>query len=275
MNGIKYVAFLDILGFKAIVKSIPSNEIGQMLEREFRASLLAGLTENPVDLEDAKNAPIELLGTNPEIGFYQFSDSLLLYSKGDSLKYLEKMVRVLNIFTAKAMLQGFPLRGALVKGDIYVNPPVMVGKAIVHAVELESCQKWAGIIVDDSCEQSDNEKRLIDALLEGQLLVKDEVPFEKDVNDSQRLIINWPQFSGLYIAGRQTFVNTFTKLIGIPEDEGHEQRLNNTLKFFEQYVGSGKLPPFIDSTYLDCSVIMMSLQKVKKVVSASRKNLTE
>jgi hypothetical protein len=46
---------------------------------------------------------------------------------------------------------GIPLRGAITKGDVFIEKDVFVGKAIVDAYLMEQQQEWVGCWVADDC----------------------------------------------------------------------------------------------------------------------------
>ncbi len=59
---------------------------------------------------------------------------------------------------AQSAIRGFPLRGALTWGDLYVSGSIIVGDPLVRAYNLESRQEWSGVIVD--CPIDDDTSKL-------------------------------------------------------------------------------------------------------------------
>ncbi|ASJ53808.1 hypothetical protein BP422_09750 [Brevibacillus formosus] len=77
-RNLRYVAFIDILGFRNIVKQFKGRvaDLGTELSNIFRAAIFAALTGENVNIE---NLPSET--ELPQVvKFYQFSDSVILYT---------------------------------------------------------------------------------------------------------------------------------------------------------------------------------------------------
>ncbi|HHT7180666.1 TPA: hypothetical protein ACTZ5A_005380 [Bacillus cereus] len=252
----RYVAFIDILGFKGIVNSYKGkiNDLGEKLSQIFNASIYSAITG-----EDTK------VGIQPgelpnDILFYQFSDSVILYTKDDSDNARDKMVLTLNYLLARSALQGFPLRGGLVKEELYAKPPILVGEGIIKAYGLEMKQEWSGVIVHKDCytlldyETTDIANKLIARV---KVPVKDDtnVPVKSDniiqvkgedgILTEEHLVINWPQFVGMRVNSREHFKECLTKETGIPSKKKDIAKIENTLNFFEQNIGYAQLPSLV------------------------------
>ena len=146
----KSVAFLDVLGFKALVSEHSAEEIGKKYEGllkqandyltmiTLKANGLHPLTDNKAFL--------------PEI--YVLSDSIIITAKDDSpdssFTFLVLVWRVLQA----SIISGLPLRGHIEHGDLYTNPAkhIAVGKALVRAVDSEKKAEWIGITIGESFE---------------------------------------------------------------------------------------------------------------------------
>ncbi|MGG6437971.1 hypothetical protein ABET52_19365 [Saccharococcus caldoxylosilyticus] len=233
MNDTRYVAFIDILGFKNIVNNFNDPKaLGAQLLINFNSALAVAINEKSTSIDISQNKFPKV--QSKEISFYQFSDSIILYSNDNKIHSLEKMVRTLNIFMAKSLLKGFPLRGALVKDSLFSNPPIIVGKSIIRAVKLESAQEWSGIVIDSSCFDNSEEKELLQFLLTKKLVCETDVPIKgKDRNEiefQKHIVINWPQFIGMYISSFTEVEQCFTKYSGKP-DKNALSKIKFTIDF--------------------------------------------
>ena len=242
-----YVAFIDIMGFSKIIEGFDNPEdLGKQLLINFNASLAAAINEQTQEVDITSN---EFPKINDEtIYFYQFSDSIILYTVDCSINSLEKIIKTLIMFMASSSLRGFPLRGALVKGDLYVNKSILVGKSIVKAAYLEKIQDWSGILIDLSCFENNDEVILKNRLLSNKLIVKADIPLKslsdsKEPIDSFQYVVNWPEFIGMYISGEDDLKKKLAQYTGKPEGRAEEQ-INKTIKFAKENLGSKRLPPF-------------------------------
>ncbi|NLC47428.1 MAG: hypothetical protein GX766_09850 [Firmicutes bacterium] len=147
------VAFLDILGFKDMVKEIPLEElvkkyeyvVGQVTDIfNYNYLVSEGLKSRSI----FPNHPIG----KPYCTKYIFSDSIILFQNGDTseccLKLLLHAWKITQIF----LVMGFPIRGAITHGEIYINniQKIFVGKALTAAHSLEQSQDWIGVSIDNT-----------------------------------------------------------------------------------------------------------------------------
>ncbi|MCA1202394.1 hypothetical protein [Priestia flexa] len=252
MNQQRYVVFIDILGFKNIINQFENPEdLGRELLFNFNASLHAALNNSSIIIDLTKDTLPKV--ENSEISFWQFSDSIILYSKDDNVKSLEEFIRVLNMFFASSILRGFPLRGALVKGELFTNPPIIVGKGLVNAAMNEAKQAWSGLIVDSSCFDGNEGEELLKRMLLEKMLINTKVPIKTgNKQEGSRLdqivyqnqtVINWPQFMGMYINSGITLNTLFEKFAGKPDDNALI-KIEHTIQFYKENIGSRRLPPF-------------------------------
>lgn len=243
MGSIRYVAFIDILGFKALVEKFQgrSDELGQMMKELFTSAILAAMTGESVHIRkhpDPRTLPTDVM-------YYQFSDSVIFYTRDDTSASLEKIVKVLCLLFARASLIGFPLRGGLVKGEIYADPPIILGRAVNKAYELEGKQNWSGLIVDDSCFAGPEEQQTKNRLLQQKWMVKTTVPIKGEPYGAEMHVINWAEFVGLRLSSMEVFQANLTKYVGHPKTKAEKEKIANTISFLKAYIGSSPLPSFL------------------------------
>jgi hypothetical protein len=92
-----------------------------------------------------------VLSQESPISYALFSDTVLLYSSDDSQQAFEFMILAAQSLLGINLSYGLPLRGAITKGDVFVENDVFIGKAIVDAYLMEQQQDWAGCWVADDC----------------------------------------------------------------------------------------------------------------------------
>lgn len=239
----RFVVFIDILGFQSIIDRVKDAEVlGDQISNIFQNSILSSLLGESVDVKS--NPELDVIET---IKIYQFSDSIIMYSNNTSDEVLEDLIKSLNLLLAQSAIRGFPLRGALSRGKLYVNGSTIVGDPLVRAYKLEGRQEWSGLIID-----RETIKMSIDLLNEliAQKLISVENICMKDINDKDKfvveehLVINWPEFCGRKVTSEDNFYKSLIYFTGIPEKKREKEKLKNTVEFFKKNLGFGELPNF-------------------------------
>lgn len=228
------VAFLDILGFREAVLNTPLSELAAKYEQRIAEA-------------DAMNHPsglatgYSLFPTHPPNAplcqRFVFSDSIILVSIDDqaisALKLLVYAWRLSQAFIAFKM----PLRGGIAFGDLYSNPQknICLGRALTTAYELEQAQAWIGVTVHSSVQEkfpeilSPHEAPLG---LVNDIFLKYPVPMN-DGSSQHLRTLNW-RFNLIVEKGtRSLFANDGSQRV--------MQKVNNTLKYAETVVRSGRI----------------------------------
>jgi hypothetical protein len=126
----KYVAFIDMLGFKQLVQSFRTNhrrleEMHEVLER---------LKER------------ERRDSIRSCKITAFSDSIIVSANTDSLSDL---IHLCGELQANMLVQGILLRGGVSKGLTFHNDGIVYGEGLIRAYELESgFANYPRIVVD-------------------------------------------------------------------------------------------------------------------------------
>lgn len=131
----KYVAFIDILGFKDIVYS---NDKYRIQDYITAMENWHGLLEHAKKIDKI------------EIEFNTISDSIVIYTKidEDNLRFLIYLVASLQ---SHLLINKLYSRGAISKGDIYFNSDtsILVGKGLISAYQLEQTANFPIVIIDN------------------------------------------------------------------------------------------------------------------------------
>lgn len=137
----RYVAFLDILGFKDYVMR---NSIHAVYARLKTLNALRP-EENDPDYE---------LETSRRIKFYNFSDSIFIFSKDDEFVSLRHFLTYVKRVMRMALRKGIPLKGAIAFGNIAVdvNHNVFCGQPIIDAYMLEEDLQYMGVVLHHTFE---------------------------------------------------------------------------------------------------------------------------
>lgn len=144
-NDVRFVLYLDIMGFKDRVAKTSVNEL--------KESLLAFKTKNrklkPL-LENTTG------GSKKEyLKIAQFSDSIVVISKNNTIVDLNRITKAAVILMQTALETGFALRGAIASGNMVFDSDnqVFFGQALVDAYLLEEQLCFYGVVFHDSAEK--------------------------------------------------------------------------------------------------------------------------
>ena len=142
----KYVAFLDILGFKEKLKKMDQNEAKQFIG-DFSTTVYK--TWNDID-------PLHNNG-------YSVSDSLIIHSFSTGDAALRELVKIIDaICKAEFSAHSILIRGAIAKGEFdrlearelnTLGKKLIVGQAYVDAYLLEGSVKTTGIVLSEDVYQ--------------------------------------------------------------------------------------------------------------------------
>lgn len=126
----KFVAFIDVLGFKELVFSNANTKLFEYFEIIL-------------------NERSRLKNLGSEIQSTLISDSIII-STALTNQGLHDIISIVKGIQSKLLLKGILLRGAISFGEIYIDEEnnVVVGKALIKAYELEKKAIYPRVIID-------------------------------------------------------------------------------------------------------------------------------
>lgn len=140
-NGKRFVAFFDLLGFSSWLEADGSAEVFMYVRGFLNLMIRASLPGSVV------HPDMSVTLKDSDVGFINFSDSIVFYSRDDSDACFDTMVQVCGEFM-NGVITGPSrmLRGAISHGEFYADPDAnaYVGQALIDAYHLESAQDWLG-----------------------------------------------------------------------------------------------------------------------------------
>lgn len=139
-----YIAYFDILGYKAFFEDEKNDR------QKFLLDILAIVDDVKNNLEDAKKYYIE------KIGIRVYSDNFLFYFEEEKqeefadFNALSSLAALLSNIQIRVLEKySILIRGAITKGEFFVDKDIVFGQALIRAVELESSVAvYPRIIVD-------------------------------------------------------------------------------------------------------------------------------
>lgn len=150
-----YIAFLDLLGFKELVKTQTCEQILKIFD-EIKSQYMI-----TCDCDKEKKPLID----PEEIHFKIMSDSICFYVSSQITNSLPVLISLCAYFQVRLWRLEHPIlvRGGIVKGDIYANDDIMFGTGLTNAYLLEEKNaKVPRIIITketaDTCIANEPEK---------------------------------------------------------------------------------------------------------------------
>lgn len=219
----RFVSFLDILGFADLVESTPVQIVIEKIESTLSMVPVAqalgvfpNIPKKPGDFDPAKLPPLSV---------FSFSDTFVLSSASESAVSFFQTVIGTALLSKYLFAAGLPVRGAITCGEAEYIPGTahLVGRAIIRAARLEKAQNWFGIIIDPDILTPEREQVLALPLV-SPFVVSYDVPF-KQMNAIQNpcRVINW-RFNIEVQSGTAS-------LLPVGADPAHGIKRDNTLKF--------------------------------------------
>ncbi len=213
MNTHKFIAFIDVLGFKDLVENNSHDNLVNFYERLFSSSVAVGLAKGQREFytRDGKEywqPKYSEISVNSLI----VSDSIIIWTNDTNMKSFIDLIVTVKITMSHSFNIGFPLRGAIVEGNLSSFKNVynsksdnstntLVGLGLVKAYKLEEEQDWSGCVIEDTCIEtfekliiSHKEKTpdvaTVNDLINTGLIAKYKVPF-KSGPLKEKYVINW------------------------------------------------------------------------------------
>lgn len=176
------VAFIDILGFKEIVKSnekSKDNKVIYELQNAFEQAYKKSIILTQGWLDGMNELDKDIISTN--IKHRQFSDNIYFsYDFKDDNSDFELAVYIVTIMAAyyqRIMLEkGFYVRGGISVGTVYFDDYMIFSNALIKAYDIETkIAKYPRIVIDDNVLKQLNKiaKRNIIKVMFPKLIVKD------------------------------------------------------------------------------------------------------
>jgi hypothetical protein len=149
-DNIRFIGFMDIMGFKDLVTRKSHEEVKYMLNT--LVSLNKSL-ESVFGKPNVKTADREKIESR--IRSVTFSDSIMFFSQDDSLEDFLQISYALSIFQEASLQRGAPTKGAISLGMLTADfkNSVFFGQPLIDAYLLQDQLKYYGIVADNKVEE--------------------------------------------------------------------------------------------------------------------------
>lgn len=245
IENFKFIAFIDILGFKELIEKKSHAELIEIYNRGFALSnQISSSKNNYVEYEingEFKSVPDI---SKSEINSFLFSDSIVYWTNNTTKHCFEQLLIVLKNTFQISLLNGLPLRAAISVGELsFTNyapsnennvfiQNCIVGKGLSETYVLESKQNWSGCLISDKCINFIEENQMED-ILEKYKSTNDLIEYDVPMKDKNQkfLVLNW--IYGFSNMTEDKIKDLFAKHDKDITNSEVEMKINNTIKFYQ------------------------------------------
>lgn len=138
----RYVAFIDIMGFKDMVARMQHNEVYEMMKK--------------IDRSRKHVEKVDWLKTKSLLAkSTTYSDSIIVYSKDDSYEALDFLISTVAGLTNYLFIEGVPHKGALAFGIMTLDTEnsIFFGQPLIDAYLLQEEINFYGVLIHATVEQ--------------------------------------------------------------------------------------------------------------------------
>ena len=226
-TDMRFVAFLDILGFKELVMREPHRNIYKKLKRIADAKkVLKKAEDNPETCNMVGNGGIYTV---------TFSDSIGIFSENDNIKYFKPFIFTLRLLFIEAILSGLPLKGGIAYGKISLekNEQTYFGQPIIDAHLMEEEVNYMGVIVHSMEKYIENQRDKLDSKFIDKWFFECETPLK--CGKIKHTNLNWfgSKFSE-NIPNNKNLVENIIKVFRLSSSGYHRKYVDNTLEMLDK-----------------------------------------
>ncbi|MBN2137315.1 MAG: hypothetical protein JW720_05890 [Sedimentisphaerales bacterium] len=237
----RYVALFDALGFKeAVARNL--HEAWGVLE-DLRVSM-----EETLNLFVKLPKGKILIQNSERTAATNFSDSVIIFTKGDEIEDLQSIFISSTAFFAKALNRCVPLRGAISHGEFLFNPEknLFCGVPLNRAWCLAESVPWSGIIIDECVAKRYSENPLMSG---GKSVIVRWNVQRKAISERVQeslWVLNWPlvckeNFNQDIKLSPESYSSAFYSIFGSSYEKWAEDvraKYDNTVEFIKQMLDS-------------------------------------
>jgi hypothetical protein len=153
----RFVAFLDIMGFKERLLRDGHDEVKKILE-SLRPTLskMEQIIKNELKIKELKEKLEEVYSpTAPLILPISFSDSIILVSDDETLDSLSHLVDDVRLIFFQSIFSGIPMKGAIAHGKMTADRDnsLYFGQPLIDAFELQQDLQLYGVVLHHTAER--------------------------------------------------------------------------------------------------------------------------
>lgn len=245
------VSMFDILGFSSL---LCEEDLGKI--KDFMIGLEKLTDTNSDGVSSSGNVSDEfgnIVGkllesdSKNKLVEYKFAfDTMIYYTVNDEERdFYNAIVVGAKLLAYTYFSIGFPIRGAISYGKLYVDDKNIFGKSLIDAHKYEAKQEWSGCILSRELVNRFKNTNIFAKMCIDNLLLEYEVPIKvKDkkgcirIENEKFYTINWMQYAGKNIS-LEEFKKQWSSLRknDYVYSEEVKRKLENTVRFREYSLG--------------------------------------
>lgn len=243
----KFIAYFDFLGYKSFIMNNSTEEVKRRLGHIFRD------TENAIGKGKLIEAPYGYIAdiNKSKINCLNISDTIIFWTNDDSLDSFNEILEVAFRFNRSFTCFHFPVRGAIVHGDMGVvgyykdlneggtyNLNTLYGKGLIKAHEKGENLNLASCVIDDSVIEKIREFGEPNDII-GNKAMRYNVPYKKPLDLAPEYLLKFYVNDSI---NKEAFANLSKGIKGAFEGDNKEmtqranEMLENTIQFLKALV---------------------------------------
>lgn len=152
----RFVAFLDIMGFKDWVFQNTHESILEAIEK-FRDGIIDALEKEAKKELTHPDSSLEnfISQESSIVRPVLFSDSIILFSNDNSMDSVHKLLFAARFVLEEALSVGIPIKGAIAYGKLTADfdKSLYLGKPLIYAIQLQEELNLYGIVLHHTLEK--------------------------------------------------------------------------------------------------------------------------
>lgn len=221
----RFVAYLDIMGFRDMVFRNTHEEVLETME-QFRLPI----TKIKDDaMERLRGRPSGwILFKDTVIRPVIFSDSVLLFSSDDTLGSAQHIIWGVESVIRHALLKGIPIKGAIAYGEqtAAFGKSLYFGKPLIDAWDLQNELVIYGVVLHHTIERYLIEKEWMEKLLDSDYIIKYPTPLTQGI--ITHYLVNWLESKRHPSKLKSSLADLYCKVSG-----GARRYVDNTKSFVD------------------------------------------
>ena len=249
----KFVAFLDVLGFKEMVEACTHEKLERVYGNLLTNVSMALSGGKFVTNESPSGQHLTADLTAPLSSSIIVSDSVIFWTDDTSMKSFIGICAATRNLLVSGIYTGLPMRGGIAMGELShlksnQNTPsafgiqTVFGRGLVRAFLEESKYDWMGCVISDECVAEyesacaphvghTQDLATLDGLVKAGLLIRYRAPRKCGASIPQ-WVVNWPQGNRGSVSV-DTVTSSFTMHNKSLKHESATKKLSHTLQFLK------------------------------------------
>ena len=139
-----YILYVDLLGYKDIMNEMPGIEFLRIIDRSYR------------EVKKDVATMSQPTHSNSVFDYKLFSDNIVIATKADSVHALYSLSYIAYYLQRDFIERGIICRGAITKGQLYINAEYVFGSGLIRAYKMENEVAYYPRIIIDRIQEANS-----------------------------------------------------------------------------------------------------------------------